>query len=119
MPSDSRDYIFYDEHTVSMHQEQIILHEVCHVLCEHKGLQLAEREVLNLLFPDLDPEMLQRVMWRSAYSREEEQEAELLASMILERTLEESAPLDVECDPEAEKLRYKMETWLEGKPDRG
>lgn len=79
------DYIVYEQQTSRLHQEQIILHEVGHLLAEHHPAPFTDQECLSLLMPDLDPDMVRRVLSREGYTSEEEQEAELLASLVLER----------------------------------
>ncbi len=79
------DYIVYERDTTPLHQEQIILHEIGHLLAEHGPTAISDHESLALLMPDLDPEMVRRVVERRGYSSEEEQEAELLATLVLER----------------------------------
>ena len=79
------DYIFYESDTSALHQEHIILHEVGHLLCEHRAASASRREISELLLPGLDPAMIQRVLGRSAYPVWAEQEAEMIASLILAR----------------------------------
>jgi hypothetical protein len=74
------DLIFYERVTTPPHQEHIILHELSHVLCDHQRAP----DMAGLL-PDLDPEMVHRVLGRAGYTSEEEREAELLASLIRQR----------------------------------
>lgn len=83
--SDEADYIFYEQQTSRLHQEHIILHEVCHVLCGHQPTPVSHAD-LSRLFPDMHPDTVQRLLQRGGYSTEEEREAELLASLILEQT---------------------------------
>jgi hypothetical protein len=81
----SADLIFYEQDTSPLHQDHIILHEISHLLCGHRPVPVSEREISHLLFPDVHPETVKRVLQRSGYATEEEREAELLASLILER----------------------------------
>jgi hypothetical protein len=83
--TDSADLIFYEQATTWPHQEHIILHELSHLLCDHYPAPLSVAEHTRLLLPDLDPEMVRRVLGRTTYSAVEEQEAELLASLIWRR----------------------------------
>jgi hypothetical protein len=88
------DYIFYESQTSALHQEHIILHEVGHLLCEHPAASVSRDEISELLLPDLDPAMIQRVLGRTCYPVWAEQEAEIIASLILakvERQRRESA----------------------------
>lgn len=84
------DMIFYEQNTTPPHQEHIILHELSHVLCNHYPTQLSSTEHMRLLLPDLDPRMVQRILGRTAYLAVEEQEAELLATLIRHRAQRES-----------------------------
>lgn len=79
------DVIFYERNTSPLHQEHIILHEACHLVWQHRPAPVTEGELAHLLFPDVQPEVIQRVLRRAGYSTAEEQEAEMLASLILER----------------------------------
>jgi hypothetical protein len=79
------DYIVYEQRTTPLHQEQIVLHEVGHLVCGHTSPEVPEDAGLRHVFPNLDPGMVRRVLGRSAYSTEEEAEAEMLATLILER----------------------------------
>lgn len=90
--AESGDMIFYEEHTTPPHQEHIILHELSHVLCQHYPAQLSTAEHMRILLPDLDPRMVRRVLGRTTYLAVEEQEAELLATLIQQRAQREAAP---------------------------
>lgn len=76
------DYVFYESQTSVLHQEHIILHELAHLLCEHQAV-VSHGELSRFLFPDLDPRMIERVLGRTCYALWAEQEAELIASLIL------------------------------------
>ena len=79
------DYVFYENGTTAVHREHIILHELGHLLSEHVAHESIDDDVLRELFPRLDPAMIRRVLGRTSYSAAEEQEAEMIASMVLER----------------------------------
>ena len=81
----SADLIFYEEHTSPLHRDHIILHEISHLLCDHRPVPVSEHEIARLLFPDVHPETVKLVLQRGGYETEEEREAEILASLILER----------------------------------
>lgn len=76
------DYIFYDAQTSHLHQEHIIVHEIGHMVCEHRptgGDQSLYRHI------DIaNPESIRHILPRIEYSDEQEQEAEMIASLILE-----------------------------------
>ena len=81
--TEHRDFIVYERATSPLHQEHIILHELAHLLCGHTGGPELRDEHARRLFPTLDPDLITRFLGRSGYTSEEEQEAEILASMIL------------------------------------
>ncbi|REK85350.1 ImmA/IrrE family metallo-endopeptidase [Streptomyces inhibens] len=78
------DYIFYEQETSPLHQEHIIAHELGHVLCDHRTSAVVGEESSLLILPNLDPRMVQRVLRRTQYNSVEEQEAEVIASLILQ-----------------------------------
>jgi hypothetical protein len=74
------DYILYEPNTSKLHSEHIILHELAHMLCDHR-LSM-DNSVLAGLMPSIDPAIVKRVLGRVNYVTEQEQEAEMLASLI-------------------------------------
>ncbi len=76
-------YVFYDAATTALHRDHIVLHEVGHMLSGHSNL--LSGEVAQTLVPDLDPGSVESVLGRSHYSDQDEQEAEMIASLILRR----------------------------------
>ncbi|MGK5629356.1 ImmA/IrrE family metallo-endopeptidase [Streptomyces sp. URMC 123] len=82
--TDEVDFIFYEEQTSRFHQEHIIAHELGHLLCDHHAAEIMSEESSRLILPNLDPGMVERVLQRTHYSAVEEQEAELIASLILQ-----------------------------------
>ncbi|WP_211347040.1 hypothetical protein [Saccharothrix australiensis] len=80
--TDTADVILYEDATALPHQEHIILHELSHLLCGHyRGADLPAGD-LRVLVPTLDPKTIRRMLGRTTYVAAEEQEAELLASII-------------------------------------
>jgi len=79
------DYIFYESDTSQLHREHIILHELGHLLCHHRPTEVIDGKVLTQLLPSLDPTVVQRVLGRTTYTAVEEQEAEVVASLVRER----------------------------------
>jgi hypothetical protein len=74
------DYILYEPNTSKLHSEHIILHELAHMLCDHR-LSM-DSSVLAKLLPSINPAIVKRVLGRVNYATEQEQEAEMLASLI-------------------------------------
>lgn len=78
MPAD--DVIYVEEKTSRLHRDHIVLHEIGHLLRDHPGPGGAHP--LARVLPDLSPELIERLLTRTAYTTDEEQEAELIASLI-------------------------------------
>jgi hypothetical protein len=81
----ARDYVVHESRTSALHQVHITLHELSHLLCGHHAAPVMDDELSRLLMPDLDPGLVRRVLARTRYSDVEEQEAELVASLIVEQ----------------------------------
>ena len=108
----STDVIFYEEATSPLHQEHIILHEVSHLLCGHEPAPVTEDEVAELLFPHLKRETIQRVLRRGGYSTDEEREAEIMASLIVERVSDEGVHHETR-DPGERTVMERIEISLD------
>jgi hypothetical protein len=80
--TDTRDEIYVEENTSPFHREHIVLHEIGHMLCEHEANHQDEHGSLGRLLPDLSPALISRILGRTNYTSEQEQEAELVASLI-------------------------------------
>jgi hypothetical protein len=76
------DYIFFEANTSRLHSEHIILHELGHILSDHALSTSVADSVFHQLMPDLDPSTIRRVLGRVSYTNEQEQEAEMLASLV-------------------------------------
>ncbi|RCG22739.1 hypothetical protein DQ384_34605 [Sphaerisporangium album] len=76
------DYVFYQAATSGPHRLQIILHEIGHLLCGHGTETVMDEATSRALVPDLDPEMVRRMLARTYYAKEEEAEAETIATLI-------------------------------------
>lgn len=79
------DYIFYATNTTALHRKHIVAHEAGHLLFDHEGTIAQHDTVHNLLLKNLSAKLIVRVLGRTAYSEEQEVEAEMLASVILMR----------------------------------
>jgi hypothetical protein len=77
------DHIFHARTISALHQQHIILHEIGHMLCDHVVDGDEHGLARELLFPDLDSALIDRVLRRAGYSTPQEQVAEMMASMIL------------------------------------
>ncbi|MDF3290512.1 toxin [Streptomyces silvisoli] len=82
---DVADLVVFEADTSRLHRDHIIAHELAHMICGHRDVNQPEKAGLEQLFPDLDPRRVHEMLGRTSYSSQEEQEAEILASLILER----------------------------------
>ncbi|MEG3627050.1 regulator component [Streptomyces poriticola] len=84
--TDDGDHIFYEPRTAPLHREHIILHEIGHVLCDHhRGGTADPADPGGLDGPspgELRAQDVKRLMARTSYTSSEEQEAEMIASLI-------------------------------------
>jgi Zn-dependent peptidase ImmA (M78 family) len=78
------DLVFYAETTAPAHQRHIIAHELAHILLGHSGAELTE-QAGGLLFQRIEPTTVARVLNRADYDTSAEREAELLATLLLQR----------------------------------
>lgn len=76
------DYIVYAANTTALHREHIQLHEIAHLVCGHAGTAELSPQVAALLMPTLPIDLVHRILGRTTYTERQEQEAELLASLI-------------------------------------
>lgn len=111
------DHIFYEQETSPLHQDHIILHEASHLVCGHQAAPVSETEFSRLLFPNLEPEMVKAVLARAAYSMEDELEAEMLASLIMERASAGTPSGTLAENAETEGILSRLEASLETTSD--
>lgn len=117
--ADTADFIFYEQATTRPHQVHIILHELSHLLCDHYPTSLSAAEYTRLMLPSLDPDMVRRILARSTYSAQEEQEAELLATLIQQRARPASAsPPSPERSPQVSRIHATLDWFHDGPGDR-
>ncbi len=81
--TESADYILYQQETSKIHQDHIILHEVGHILADHRSDD-TDDEFWKASMPDLSLDAVKRALRRTSYDEEPEREAELVATIILE-----------------------------------
>ena len=113
LATEAADVIFYQQNTSPLHQDHIILHELSHLLCGHQAGRLAETDLPALLFPHISAGTVQRLLARTAYSTDDEREAELLASLIRERAAGQRITEPVTAPAEAEGLAGRLAASLE------
>ncbi|TJZ44117.1 hypothetical protein FCH28_31450 [Streptomyces piniterrae] len=77
------DHIFVASGTSRPHWEHILMHEIAHMLFNHHSLDGTDGDALPAgLFADIGPRTVQRYLSRAVYNTRQEQEAELLASLL-------------------------------------
>jgi hypothetical protein len=86
---DEDDLLLYASGTSDYHIDQIVCHEIGHMVLGHSQL-LSYRadhddtaDLCSSLLPDLDPETVNAVLARGEYSDDQEHEAEAFASLLM------------------------------------
>lgn len=107
------DYVFYESATSPVHRDHIIVHELAHLLADHEPTEHLDPSLLRGLLPDLDPAVVQRVLARSIYSAVQEQEAEMIATLVLQRAGQQTIADQSEShDPREAALLERLESTL-------
>lgn len=87
------DYIYCATQLPPLHSQHTVMHEVGHLLFGHgtapgargETPRVAGVDALRLLLPALPEKLISRILGRVSYVSEQEQEAELFASLVLAR----------------------------------
>lgn len=96
LATEETDFVFYEIHTPVIHQIHIQLHELAHIICNHKTLALnlatgiGREEILQYLTGAFTTQHrqnqpIEQLLLRSVHDNQEEQEAELLSALIQQR----------------------------------
>ncbi|WP_372410178.1 toxin [Streptomyces luteireticuli] len=85
LATNEADFIVVEANTSRLHRDHIIAHELAHMLCGHRDSTGLDPTGFGYLLPNLDPQRVREILGRTSYSSTEEQEAETVASLILER----------------------------------
>lgn len=85
--------IAYDAHSSGYHADHIVLHEIGHLLLDHAGSTVdgTSRSTVEILFPNMDPDGVLRVLQRTDYDDLAERQAELFASVVMSESRTNSA----------------------------
>lgn len=87
------DYLYHDQHTTSVHQIHILVHEIAHMLLGHEQDGGAATDLAGLLSPNPGDQHVTAMNGRcTAYTSARERDAETLASVILERSAWQASP---------------------------
>ncbi len=106
--TDRNDYVFLEERLAPIHQHQVVLHEIGHLVCDHDTSPVLAAEVSRLLLPSLDPGLVRRVLGRGHTDSEAEIEAELVGSLIGRRLSSWTVCRDRPVPPEAHELVARL-----------
>ena len=119
--TDDADYIFVQRQTSPLHQALIGLHELSHLLFGHSGSTTVGAHVGQLLAPNLDPDAIRYMLGRTHYSADDEREAEMLATVILNDVGTWMAPEPArDLPPEVASLVQRLErSLIQRDVDRG
>jgi Zn-dependent peptidase ImmA (M78 family) len=81
------DFIVYQKSgTTPLHQEHIIAHELGHLIADHPS-DVGDDSIWQELMPDIPLDVIHRALrGRTSYDNDYEQEAETLATVLLEAT---------------------------------
>ncbi len=79
------DVVVYAADASDAYQDHIIVHELAHILCGHRTGDDPITQGADTLFPDLDPQLVRDVLYRSTYTDPQEREAEMIASLFLKQ----------------------------------
>jgi hypothetical protein len=83
--------IAFEERTSRVHRDHIIGHELAHLILGHQPTTIDAPDAARLIFPTLPPALVDRVLSRTGvYTRLEEQEAETLATLLMEHASQAS-----------------------------
>ncbi|OHU71842.1 regulator [Mycobacteroides chelonae] len=90
------DVVLYQDGTSQLHADQIILHELGHMLLGHdKNAKTDTAQMVSALTPNLDPGTVKAALGRSAYNTIAEHDAELFASLILSHSPKDRTLTDI------------------------
>ncbi|MGD3109391.1 hypothetical protein [Streptomyces sp. YGL11-2] len=108
------DLIIYQQETTKLHQDHIILHEIGHILADHQSDNRVDE--WHAVIAGLSPSAIRRALGRCTYDDAQEQEAELVATIILgwASALDRVTPC-TSVDPSVRRLHHTFgapEGWL-------
>ena len=101
MPYGDRDVIYHQPWATGLHRTQIVLHEIAHLVCAHVA-----HDKLSSHFEMVQPGIHARMFARhDNYDDEEEREAEMLASLMMEHAITHTPSTD---DPLVARLHAAL-----------
>lgn len=83
--TDEADFVLHEQDTTPLHRDQIVLHEVAHMMLGHQTDVALDPGSMTEALPDLAPAVVRKMLSRDSYGTVEEEQAEWLGTLILER----------------------------------
>jgi hypothetical protein len=115
--SDTEDLIFYEANTSRTHQEHIVGHELGHIIWSHSGAFGEESDTASQnIFPNISPAIVRDMLRRDGYTDNQEQEAETMASVILQQVHHRPLESEASVPDEASSVIARMERSLRHQP---
>ena len=102
------DIIIYERDTSRAHRQQIIIHEACHLILGHRPTPLAPPDLPTLPDDMWEGGQMCHVLGRSDHAAEEEHEAEILASLILEQVAINAPPDGYDHDRDTTEMLVRL-----------
>lgn len=106
--AEGSDFIAFEARLAPVHQRQVILHELGHLVCDHEAAPVMSPEATRLLMPSLDPGLVQRVLGREHAHSPAEREAEFVGSLLGRRIGTWTPQRTWEVPPEAAELAARL-----------
>ncbi|MEV5833604.1 hypothetical protein [Nocardia sp. NPDC052112] len=103
--------IVYEDSASPIHRQQIIFHEFAHLLFGHTGQPIADDD-RHCMFVHVTHEIQGQVLARSCGSTEQETEAEMTATLLLQRAHRSSQPVTVAADPAIADIVRRLDNSL-------
>jgi hypothetical protein len=106
----TRDVIAYEDATTRTRRDHIVLHEVAHMVCDHRGSMFDEDTFFEQFLPGLPKALIRSQLGRSQFDTAEEREAELVATLLVEDITARSRPArddSATADPNATTARVE------------
>jgi hypothetical protein len=101
-------FIIYEARLAPVHQQQVVLHEVGHLICDHPTHAAHSPLLAELFTPSLDPGLVDRVLGRDHTDTDQEREAEYVGSLIGRRISTWSTERTRPVPPEARDLVSRL-----------
>lgn len=103
--------VIYEESASPIHRQQIIFHELAHLLLGHTGQPIGD-DRRHCLFVHIAHQIDGQVLARSCGSTEQEAEAEMTATLLLRRAHRSSQPVTIAADPAIADIVHRLDNSL-------